>query len=154
MFRHYLWSPSRKSYVRGHHKINGCLFCKIVEDSPEVPKKVIFRGRKFVVIMNIFPYSPGHLEIIPVRHVESIEELNKDEYKELWDYVKKGIMLLKAVLRPDGFNVGINLGGDISGASIAHLHIHIVPRYKSNPPITDIEKIYKLMIKRIDEKGF
>ena len=94
MYKYYLWAHARKHYVRGKHKFEGCIFCGIAEDNPEVPKRVVHRARDFILIMNIFPYSPGHLEIIPKRHIEDIAELNNEEYNTLWRYVKYTLSLI------------------------------------------------------------
>ncbi len=127
MHKYHLFSPSRLKWVRKTHK--GCLFCRIVENDPKVPKKVLYRNDNLLVVMNMFPYNTGHLQVLPARHVEDFEELSGEEISSLFTMVKKCIKLLKKVLKPVGFNVGINIG-EAAGASVPHLHIHIVPRFR------------------------
>jgi ATP adenylyltransferase len=95
--------------------------------------------------MNAFPYNPGHLMVAPYRHVANLQDLRDEEAMELFTVVKKGLVLLKEVIRPTGFNVGLNLG-KVAGAGIAeHLHTHIVPRWQGDtnfmPVLSDTKVI-------------
>jgi len=103
-----------------------------------------------MVVMNLFPYNTGHLEVIPIRHVKSLEELRKEELADLVEKVVKSIRLLKRALRPVGFNVGINIG-EIAGASVEHLHVHIVPRYKRDFGFMEVTCETRVMPESIDE---
>jgi diadenosine tetraphosphate (Ap4A) HIT family hydrolase len=133
MYKHKLCSDSRMGWI-GNKKCrpSGCLFCRIADDDPAVEKDVLFRTKDTMVVMNIFPYNTGHLQVSPVRHVESFEELKESEITSLFLMTQKCVKLLKKVLNPDGFNIGMNIGGEVAGASVAHLHIHIVPRFKGD----------------------
>ncbi len=128
MFENYIYAEGREKYVKAP-KFKGCLFCGIAKNDPKIPKKVLFKDKNFMVIMNLFPYNAGHIQIIPIRHVTDLDQLNKEEYARLFDLVRKSVRLLKKVIKPAGFNVGINMGGDVAGGSILHLHVHIVPRF-------------------------
>jgi ATP adenylyltransferase len=115
---------------KGKAEPKGCLFCRIARNEKKIPQKVLHRAKDIMVIMNVFPYNTGHLQVIPVRHVKNFEELSDGEISSLFSMVKKCVKLLKKVLEPAGFNIGINIGGEVAGASIEHLHIHIVPRFR------------------------
>jgi ATP adenylyltransferase len=128
MYCDYLWSPKRMKWVKGKNPYKGCVFCGIAKNDPRVPKKVVFKDENLMVIMNIFPYNVGHLQVVPLRHVNWPNELNGEEFQHFNEMFKKTIELLKKSLNPIGFNVGMNLGGH-SGQSISHLHLQIVPRY-------------------------
>ena len=129
--RNVIFAPSRMRWVvNPKKKLKGCLFCRIAKGDKKVPQKVLYRDEHVIVLMNIFPYNTGHLQVIPVRHVENLEDLSTDEICNLFTMVQKATRLLKKVLRPKGFNIGINIGGEIAGASVNHLHVHIVPRYE------------------------
>jgi len=131
MFKHRIISPERSRWV-GKKKPDGCVFCRIAKDDPEVEEKTVYKDKDVMVLMNIFPYNTGHIQVIPVKHVESLEEMSDDEIKTLFSMVRKATLLLKKVLSPLGFNIGINQGLDVSGASVKHLHVHVVPRFRTD----------------------
>lgn len=93
---------------------------------------IVHRSALSYLILNRFPYNPGHLLAVPFREVTSIEELNSAERMDLFDEIVTGKQLLQAALNPEGFNVGFNLGAAVAGGSIAHLHAHIVPRWNGD----------------------
>jgi diadenosine tetraphosphate (Ap4A) HIT family hydrolase len=129
MYSDYLWSPGRMKWVKNAKPYNGCVFCGIAKNDSRVPKKIIYRDKLMMVIMNIFPYNVGHLQVVPLRHVEWPEQLTEEEFTQFFSLIKKTMILLKKAMNPVGFNAGMNLGVS-SGQSITHLHFQIVPRYK------------------------
>ena len=151
MYKSYLPAYSRGKWVVKNHDNEGCLFCRIAKGDKKVPKRVLYKDEKVMVIMNLFPYNVGHLQVIPIRHVVNIESLKEDEFIKLFSMVKKTVKLLKKVLNPDGINIGINMGGEPSGASIKHLHIHIVPRYKRDAGFMEIIANTKVVPISLDE---
>ena len=152
MYRNYLWATSRLSYVKKKHgQIKGCLFCNIAKDDPETPKKVLWKDRDMMVIMNIFPYNTGHLEVVPVRHVVGPEEMTEKEYQKMWEIVRRCVTLLKKALNAPAFNIGINLGGDLAGGSILHLHVQIVPRYVRDSGFMEATASTKVMPQSIEQ---
>ena len=104
-----------------------CTFCAIRDNNPDVFTRRIHVDEKAMVLMNIYPYSPGHLQVIPPRHVERLEELSREEVVFVMEYLRRSIYLICETLKPKGYNIGINLGE--AGASIPHIHIQLVPRY-------------------------
>ena len=161
MYLEYLWATSRGKWVRKPHlKKDGCIFCRIAKGDKSIPSKVVYKDKDFMVIMNIFPYNPGHLQIVPIRHVNSLDELSEDEFNKFFMMGKKCITLLKKAMNPLGFNVGINIG-EVAGASIQHLHMQIVPRYKREVGFMEIigqtkvmpmglDEVHKTLLKHID----
>ncbi len=93
---------------------------------------IVHRSRLSYLILNRFPYNPGHLLAVPFREVGDLEELDTRERADLFEVIILGKELLTAALKPDGFNVGFNLGASVAGGSIAHLHGHIVPRWNGD----------------------
>jgi len=136
-----LFAPSRGKYVGKKPQVE-CLLCAIRDKNPEVWTRRIYDDDKVMVIMNIFPYSPGHVQVIPNRHVEDLNELADNELEYTLDFVQRTTDFVKKIMRADGFNIGINLGK--SGASIKHIHVQIVPRYEKIPNMgqEEIHKIY------------
>ncbi len=151
MIESILIASSRKNWVTKEKRDEDfCVFCEIAKGGKKVKSKVIWKGKYAMVIMNIYPYNTGHLQVIPLRHVEKIEDLNEKEYKELCEYVRKSVKLLREVLKPHGFNIGINMG-KVAGASIDHLHVHIVPRYQNDYGFMEVTAGTKVLPMSIEE---
>ena len=123
----YLWAPWRMEYILGKKK-RGCFLCKKLKEKKDKERLVLYQGQHVFVIMNKFPYTNGHLMVVPQRHCLNLEQLNTEELKELFELLKVSVRALKASLRPQGFNIGMNIG-KMGGAGEDHLHLHIVPRW-------------------------
>ena len=127
-----LWAPWRMGYILAENKADGCIFCPGTDRSRDEERLILHVGPRTMVVMNRFPYNNGHLLVAPVKHVSSLERLNQDETLGLLLMVRKSIEILKQVMKPDGFNVGLNLG-HVAGAGMEkHMHFHIVPRWKGD----------------------
>jgi ATP adenylyltransferase len=123
-----MWAPWRIEYILGE-KEPGCVFCKALAEGAGL---TLYKGPETMVVMNKFPYINGHLLVAPVRHVSSLCELDRVEMGTLLHTVEQSIGVLKTAMRPEGFNVGLNLG-KVAGAGIEeHLHFHIVPRWSGD----------------------
>ena len=129
-FEH-LWTPYRMAYIRGEGKPTGehdCPFCVIPQMDDE-EGLIVARGELVYVVLNLYPYNPGHLMVVPYRHVADYTELNSDETVELAEFTQRAMTVARRVASPHGFNIGMNQGV-IAGAGIAaHLHQHLVPRW-------------------------
>ncbi len=127
-----LWTPWRMSYIRGEGKAEGgCPFCVLPAGGPEgdADALILWRGEQAYVILNAFPYNPGHLMTVPYRHVSGFDELTRDELHEMADLCRTAVAVLKETTGPTAFNIGINVGA-AAGAGIAdHIHQHVVPRW-------------------------
>jgi ATP adenylyltransferase len=125
-----LWAPWRMAYIRGREEVDpGCIFDAAPDRRYDRQRLILARDQFTVVLLNRFPYTNGHLLVAPVRHLAELEELDDNEAKQLMIMVGKSTAILKKNLRPDGFNIGLNLG-KTAGAGLAdHLHFHIVPRW-------------------------
>lgn len=120
-----VWAPWRIEYILDK-KEEGCIFCNALSKNDDL---TLFKGKLSMVVMNKFPYINGHLLVAPVRHLSALNDLKKNEKTDLLELVDQSIGILKLVMKPDGFNVGLNLG-KVAGAGIEeHLHFHIVPRW-------------------------
>lgn len=120
-----MWAPWRIEYILAN-KENGCIFCDAIAAQNDL---TLFLSEVTMVMMNKFPYINGHLLTAPVRHVSTLDQLTKKEMGELLATVEQSVGILKTVMQPDGFNVGLNLG-KVAGAGVEeHLHFHIVPRW-------------------------
>lgn len=124
-----MWSPWRMKYVTDSDNSGGCVFCSAPTQNDGVTNLIVHRGKDCYTILNRYPYTSGHLMVVPYAHVSSIEMLTPEVRAEMMEMVNTAIGVLRAVYKPDGFNVGINMG-EAAGAGIAeHAHIHIVPRW-------------------------
>lgn len=126
-----LWTPHRMVYIKGEAKPRDeseCPFCTSPAKS-DAEGLIVARGEHAFVVMNLFPYSPGHLLVCPYRHVSGYVEATKEETLEIAELTQQAVATLTAVSRPAGFNIGMNQG-EVAGAGIAaHLHQHVVPRW-------------------------
>jgi len=126
-----IWAPWRIEYVR-LEKPAGCILCEKPEQSNDAPNYILYRGSRNYVIMNCYPYNPGHLMVVPYRHVDSLDKLTEEELHEHFEIVSRCTKLLREVFNPGGFNIGMNLG-KVAGAGIdGHIHTHIVPRWQGD----------------------
>jgi ATP adenylyltransferase len=123
-----IYAPWRSAYIRGK-KPGGCIFCK---NSLREDDFVLWEGKSAYVLMNRYPYSSGHLMVIPFRHLGKIHDLTAEEKVEIFDLVDLSLTALTEAMKPDGFNLGMNLG-KVAGAGVDdHLHTHIVPRWSGD----------------------
>ncbi len=123
-----LFAPWRMKFIAGK-KEKGCLFCKKLNSKNDTKNLVLYRGRTAFIILNLYPYSNGHLMVAPKKHKRQLSELNNEEMLELFNLTEISTKILKKANHPQGFNIGINLG-KVAGAGVpGHLHIHIVPRW-------------------------
>lgn len=127
----------KMDYSRGKRPPVECILCAVAADDPRVERLVVFRHRLHFVTLNLYPYNPGHVMVVPVEHYEDPRELNEAEAWEL--HVLQGLCMevLESEYHPHGFNLGYNVGHG-SGASIPHLHLQVVPRYRTELGFFDI----------------
>ncbi len=138
--------PWRGEYVRGERPEGGIL-CTVREGAD--PDYEVYRDDHAMVVLNIYPYNPGHLLIIPLRHVETLADLRPDERSSFYTLMERGVQLREEVFTPKGFNIGINQGV-FSGASIPHLHAHVVPRYPNEMGFMDIAAGTRIQLEPLD----
>ncbi len=142
-----LWAPWRLQYIENADKVQGCIFCDFPAACPEqdAANLIVHRGAHAFLILNAFPYSNGHIMVVPYRHTASMDDLNDAELLDIMQLTRLSIRLLKATFKPDGFNCGNNMGR-VAGAGIAdHLHWHVVPRWNGDtnfmPVLADVRVI-------------
>jgi ATP adenylyltransferase len=159
-----LWAPWRMEYIEGigAENSNQCIFCAKPGEKEDAKNYILHRGKNCFLVLNIFPYNNGHLLIIPFMHTSEFEELDKEITAEMMELTSLAIKAIKKTMRPDGFNVGMNLGRS-AGAGIAeHLHLHIVPRWNGDTnfmPVVggtkviseSLDKTYEKLKKAIEE---
>ena len=159
-----LYAPWRDSYVTGIHKgkrknkidPNECVFCKLIEEKKDTKNFILKRFKNCFVMLNKFPYNAGHLMIIPIKHINTLDKLTPAARQEIMETINQTTTVLQKALECDGLNIGINIG-KASGAGIpGHLHIHVLPRWEGDTnwlPLlaetkqisVDLNQLYKVL---------
>ena len=127
----HIWAPWRVEYIR-MEKPPECILCEKPQEGDDEANYILYRGQKNFVILNSWPYNPGHLMVAPYRHVASLEYLDNEELGEHFDIVRRSTSMLRKLLNPNGFNIGINLGKTAGAGIEDHFHTHIVPRWEGD----------------------
>ncbi|GAB4497002.1 MAG: HIT domain-containing protein [Anaerolineales bacterium] len=125
----HLWSPWRMTYIENSKNEEGCVFCNAQAQADSAKNLIAFRGKFSYVILNRFPYTSGHLMVIPFAHVATIEALDAATRAEMMELTSRCTTELRNIYKPHGFNVGINMGEAAGAGVLGHVHIHIVPRW-------------------------
>lgn len=128
----HLWSPWRMEYLENNNKEDGCPFC-IAQEMPDSAENLIaHRGKRAYVILNRYPYTSGHIMVNPYKHAATLEELDPETRAEMMELASRCTTVLKGIYRPQGFNVGVNIGEAAGAGVLGHVHIHIVPRWNGD----------------------
>ena len=152
----HIWAPWRIKYIQmaKEGKEKGCILCDKPKENKDAPNYILHRGQKNFVMLNSYPYNPGHLMIAPYRHVASLEELSKEELHEHYEMVSHSLKVLKKEFKPAGFNIGMNLGRAAGAGIDDHIHTHIVPRWSGDsnfmPVIADVRVIPEALAETYD----
>jgi ATP adenylyltransferase len=156
-----IWAPWRMEYIR---KVNepGCVFCKKLKKKDGLENLVLYRGRRSFIMLNIYPYTNGHVMVAPLKHIKDLEKLDAATLAEMMKLSQRMITVIKKIMHPEGFNMGINIG-KVGGAGVlGHVHIHIVPRWNGDHnfmPVIGATKVmpqtlaevYKILKKEVSE---
>lgn len=129
----FIWSPWRYNYLASHGEPRpDCVFCVEEDTSHDAERLIVFRAAHNFIILNLFPYASGHLMIAPYEHIKTIALAKSEQLSEMMDLSKRSVAALQQLYRPDGFNLGMNLG-QAAGAGIReHFHFHVVPRWSGD----------------------
>jgi len=127
-----LWAPWRMAYILSEKKTEGCVFCNAYKEQNDEKNYVLFRSTHCFVIMNIYPYNPGHIMVVPNRHIDHIKLLHEKESIDIFQVMQNFCNILESAFKPNGINIGMNIGS-AAGAGIAdHIHFHIIPRWNGD----------------------
>jgi ATP adenylyltransferase len=135
-----LWTPWRYQYISGAKAENSgdapspsdsCIFCTLSQADPSQDERnfILHRARHNFIVLNLYPYTSGHLLVIPYQHSSELDSISKEASDELMDLAKRAQTLLRAAYQPDGFNLGMNLGSAAGAGVAGHVHLHILPRW-------------------------
>ncbi len=127
-----IYAPWRMAYIEKNEELPGCFLCDYPSQKDDHATRILHRGENCFVILNIFPYNPGHLMVVPYRHVASYDMLEKEEVLEMGLLVQRALKVLRKAFSPQGFNVGMNLGRVAGAGCDGHVHMHVVPRWNGD----------------------
>jgi len=127
----FLSAPWRWNFISSSGKTKGCIFCNILKELKD-DSLICYRGKEFFVILNKYPYNSGHLMIVPYDHIDSPQKISPESSIEMWELMNRSIRILKESFSPDGFNVGMNIGGAAGAGIKDHVHLHVVPRWNGD----------------------
>ena len=138
-----LWAGWRHDYIEeatvrersegGSHDVASCVFCRLAQSGqPSVDNLIVWRGEWSFVVLNAYPYSSGHLLVLPLRHVGALGDLTELESAEVWAATRQAVTALEAAYDPDGLNMGANLGRAAGAGIPAHVHLHVLPRWSGD----------------------
>ena len=159
----YISTPWRAEYVRNHLKMKDCIFCAARKGRDDRKSAVLYRGERNFILLNRYPYTPGHLMVAPNRHVADFAEARTDERNELAKLLQVAIRILRTSFAPTGFNVGMNLGRSAGAGVPGHYHLHLIPRWtgdahfmpivgKTRVLIEDLDTTYRRLRPRFDKE--
>ncbi len=125
----HLWSPWRMEYIENHNKTAGCIFCEAQKRADSAENLIALRGEHAFVILNRYPYTSGHVMVVPFEHRPNLEELDSATRAEMMELTARCTKILREIYRTESFNIGANIG-EAAGAGVKeHVHIHVVPRW-------------------------
>ena len=125
----YLWTPWRYAYVSTAEKATGCVFCNAVNAGDDEKNLIVYRGQQCFIILNAYPYTPGHVMVVPYAHLDELRKLPAQAASEMMALSQRLESVLRELYTPDGINLGMNIG-KAAGAGIAgHIHMHVLPRW-------------------------
>lgn len=147
-----LWAPWRMEYIRmPKDDRNGCIFCDKSNSEEDEENLIVHRGKYCFLLMNLYPYNNGHLLVAPYEHVSEFENVDISVQVEMLQVASKSMMIMRRVMRAEGFNFGANFG-EIAGAGIKeHVHLHIVPRWKGDTNFMPVIGHNKVQVDSLSE---
>lgn len=146
-----LWAPWRMEYIKNKDKERSCVLCKYAKYPGPKRPFVLSHEKSVMVILNKYPYISGHLMIVPKRHVAQFEDLTPKEGEDLFFAIQKTIKILKRIMKPQGINMGLNLGRSAGAGITRHLHSHLVPRWHGDTNFMPVVGAAKVISESLEE---
>ena len=128
----YLWTPWRYRYIADTARDSGCIFCDAAAANDDAKSQIVFRGSTCFVILNRYPYTSGHVMVVPYAHVADLAAADPEALSEMMRIARRVQVALQQTYHPDGFNLGMNLGRAAGAGVTGHLHMHVLPRWSGD----------------------
>jgi ATP adenylyltransferase len=125
----YLWTPWRYAYITGTKEGQGCVFCGKQNDPDDRKSWIVHRATHCYICLNTFPYTSGHVMVIPYDHIDELQKLSHEAAREMMDLSQHTETVLRSLYRPDGINLGMNIGAAAGAGVAGHIHMHVLPRW-------------------------
>jgi ATP adenylyltransferase len=146
----HLWTPWRYAYVSGAAKISGCIFCDLPKEGDDTRVHIVSRAKYCYIILNTYPYTNGHVMIVPFEHVDELHKLNKPAAQEMTELAQRMEAVLRQLYSPDGINLGMNIG-KAAGAGVAgHIHMHVLPRWVADANFVSVVGETRILPESLD----
>jgi ATP adenylyltransferase len=128
----YLWSPWRYRYVSSLQPEPGCLFCRVLAEAKDQENFVLLRAERNFVMLNQYPYTSGHLMVAPYAHVGTLQDADPADLAEMMQLTRRAETALRSLYKPDGLNIGMNIGRSAGAGVAGHIHMHVLPRWQGD----------------------
>jgi len=146
----YLWTPWRYAYVTTAEKISGCIFCDLPKLGNDAQARIVHRGQDCYIVLNTYPYTPGHVMIVPFAHLDELQKLPSTAAHEMIDLSQRMEKILRQLYTPDGLNLGMNIG-KAAGAGVAgHIHMHALPRWVADANFVSVVGETRILPETLD----
>lgn len=146
----YISTPWRGEYIKKVFKMRECIFCQALKSKNDKKAYILFRGVHNFILLNKYPYTPGHLMIAPYEHLASFEQAKNKSTGEATELVKMSLKVLRKNFRPHGFNTGMNLGRSAGAGVVNHYHLHVIPRWTGDSNFMPIVGKTKVILEDLD----
>ena len=148
-----LWAPWRMQYIEGMDVSgsDGCIFCEKPVENDDERNFIIHRGKRCYLILNVFPYNNGHLMVVPYLHTPRLSDLDSETRLELFDLTGIALEAITRTMRPDGFNIGMNIGRTAGAGITDHLHLHAVPRWNGDTNFMPVIGCIKVISEALED---
>ena len=127
-----LWTPWRYTYIKSADSAPGCIFCDKPKENDDERNLIVHRGQSCYVILNAFPYTNGHLMVVPFEHEDQLQKLDRETATEMMMLTQKSESVLRELYRPEGINLGMNIGRAAGAGVAGHVHMHVLPRWTAD----------------------
>ena len=145
-----LWSPWRMEYITSA-KGGGCIFCEKPRETADEENLILTRGERCFVMMNRYPYNNGHLMVVPYEHIDTPRELSPEAQLEMMGLVNLSLQVLEEAMRPDGYNIGMNVGVSAGAGIQDHIHMHIVPRWTGDTSFMPVFGETRVIVEALEQ---
>ncbi|MGB7585147.1 MAG: HIT domain-containing protein [Terriglobales bacterium] len=146
----YLWTPWRYAYVTAGEKTSDCIFCDLPKLGDDVRARIAYRGQYCYIVLNTYPYTPGHVMVVPFAHLDELQKLPAEAANEMMSLSQKMEQVLRLLYKPDGVNLGMNIG-KAAGAGVAgHIHMHVLPRWVADANFVSVVGETRILPETLD----
>jgi ATP adenylyltransferase len=146
----YLWTPWRYAYVT-KEKAAGCIFCELPKLGDDAKARIVYRGRHCYIVLNTYPYTPGHVMIVPYAHLDELQKLPVESAHEMMELAQRMEGVLRRLYKPEGINMGVNIGKAAGAGVEGHIHMHALPRWVADANFISVVGETRILPESLDE---